>query len=369
MRKPFLVLILGIVLFLAAVIGTAGFFYLEFAKSSGSQIASGPNAAGKAQDVVYEVKPNTSFMTIAQDLESAGVVRNAKFFNIFARLTGERSKVKVGEYLLNTAMLPAQVLSVITSGHSIARPFTIPEGRNIFEIADAFEAGGFGKKEDFLALCKDKNFIRSNLGEGIENCEGYLFPETYQVTKYTDLKTLMTAMFKRFETVYASVSVDSKPQFNLSKHQLVTLASIVEKETGAAQERPEIASVFYNRLNKAMRLQTDPTIMYGIMDQTGVWPENIHKEDILKPNRYNTYVIAGLPPGPITNPGKAALDAVMRPASTSYLFFVSQNNGTHIFTSDYKDHQNAVKKFQLDPKAREGHSWKELNQNKQGETK
>jgi UPF0755 protein len=139
------------------------------------------------------------------------------------------------------------------------------------------------------------------------------------------------------------------------------LASIIEKETGAPQERRLISSVFHNRLKKNMKLQTDPTVIYGMAALSGSVPNNIRKSDLLRPSKYNTYVIYGLPPGPITNPGKLALIAALNPEQSEFLYFVSQNDGTHVFTKTYNDHINAVKKFQMNPAARAGKSWRDLN--------
>ena len=274
-----------------------------------------------------------------------------------------RSLLRVGEYDLNTNMIPGQVLAVITSGKSRTKPFVVPEGLNIFEISELFEKQGFGTSEEFLGFVKDKEFVKSLLGQEHNSLEGYLFPETYLITKFMTAQDVITAMVRRFQSVYNEIGKQNQLK-NWSLHQIVTLASIVEKETGAPQERKVISSVFHNRLKKQMRLQTDPTIIYGIADQTGVVPNNIHKSDLLKPSRYNTYVIAGLPPGPISNPGREALLAAMNPDATEFLYFVSHNDGTHEFTKTYEDHSRAVQKFQMDPKAREGKSWRDLKKAK-----
>ena len=167
-------------------------------------------------------------------------------------------------------------------------------------------------------------------------------------------------MVNKFKEVYEQVGVKSSLQ-GWSRHQIVTLASIVEKETGAPQERPLIAAVFHNRLRIGMMLQTDPTIIYGKAMETGSIEINITRADLTRQTEYNTYTFKGLPPGPIANPGREALLAAVRPATTKYLFFVSHNDGTHEFSEDYKAHQKAVQKYQLDPKAREGKSWRDLN--------
>lgn len=351
MKKPLLVLLAGGVGLLIVVFAAVGVVSWQFATTP---------ASNNDSEIIYEVSPGKSFKTIAEDLAKAGVIKNATAFSMFARFRGERSKLKVGEYALNTNMRPADVLAVITSGKSIAHPFTISEGLNVFEIAEAFEKAGFGKSSDFLGLVRDPAFAKSLLNKDVPSLEGYLFPETYQVTKFTTTKELIAAMVHRFQLVWGEL----EPTFGnqtLNPHQLVTLASIIEKETGAPQERPLISSVFYNRMVKKMKLQTDPTIIYGIADQTGVVPADIKRADILRPTRYNTYVIEGLPPGPIANPGREALLAAAHPETSEYLYFVSQNNGTHVFSKTYEAHLKAVGKFQLDPKAREGKSWRDLS--------
>ncbi|CAE77803.1 endolytic transglycosylase MltG [Bdellovibrio bacteriovorus] len=350
MKKTILVLILAVVILLASVGGGVAYLAYQFTNSRPSDVA---------QDVVYEVTPGKGFATIAKELEEKGLVKNATFFNLFARFKGDRSKIKVGEYLLRTNMIPTEVLEAITSGKSIARSFTVSEGLSTYEIAELYEKQGFGTAESFMALVRDPALIQSLLGEKADSLEGYLFPETYMLTKYTDTKTLISNMVKRFLYVYNEVMAQAEIR-SMTRNQVVTLASIIEKETGAPEERPLISSVFHNRLAKKMRLQTDPTVIYGKAEALGKIVINITRADLQTPTRYNTYVIYGLPPGPIANPGREAILAAVKPQESQYLFFVSQNDGTHVFSEDYKGHQRAVQKFQLDRKAREGKSWRDL---------
>jgi UPF0755 protein len=279
---------------------------------------------------------------------------------VVARLTRLDARVKRGEYQLNRAMTPQEILSVLISGKSIQYPVTFPEGSNIFEMAAMLESKKLFKASEFLKLVKDKDVIRELLGVEVSSLEGYLFPETYNVTKFTPLRELLGNMVQNFKTVYSQLEAQNPKRVNLPRHEMVTLASIVEKETGAPEERPMIASVFYNRLAKGMKLQSDPTIIYGIWVETGKYKQNITREDIERPNRYNSYTVPKLPFGPISNPGREALEAVMKPATSDYLFFVSRNEGTHIFTRTYEDHVKAVKSFQIDPAARAGKSWRDL---------
>jgi UPF0755 protein len=311
--------------------------------------------------IPFEVGPGESFKTVARKLEQEGLVSSAKKFELFARVTGGGNKVLVGEYAIRRNMVPAEVLSIITSGKSIKHIVTIPEGYNIFEIAELLERQGVTSHDEFLKLVRDPVLVKELLGEEASSLEGYLFPETYHITKYTGTRALVHMMVERFMQNFTKLQ--SVPGWNaarLTRHQLVTLASIVEKETGAPEERTIISSVFHNRLREKMKLQTDPTVIYGIWDQTGQWNRNISHDDLVTPSKYNTYTFTGLPVGPIANPGYEALVAAGGPAQTDYFFFVSRNDGTHVFSRDYSQHRNAVSKFQLDHAAREGKSWRDL---------
>ncbi|RME14921.1 MAG: endolytic transglycosylase MltG [Bdellovibrio sp.] len=315
--------------------------------------------------IVFEVKRGESFSSVLNRLEKRKLIHKASLMKLFYMPFGRY--VRVGEYELSYDMSPLEILRVLQSGKSKEQSITFKEGINIYEMAEKLEKRGIVSKEDFLSLCKDRKFIYELLGENLPSLEGYLFPETYKITKYTNIKTLIRQMVHNFLKTYNGLLKD-KPQTQLSRHEVVILASIVEKETGAPEERPLIASVFLNRLKKGMRLQTDPTILYGILDQTGVMKKNITKKDILTPTRYNTYTFKGLPYGPISNPGREALRAVLFPAKTNYLFFVSKNNGTHVFSADLKSHNRAVRKYQLNKKMRQGHSWRDLSKRKKAKS-
>ena len=350
MKKHFKLMLMAFSILLLALGGLLGLLTVKYTQTPASQ---------DARSVVLEVMPAMSFQAVAQELKKVGVINNVKLFYLYARIKGLRSQLRVGEYELNTNMLPGQVLTIITSGKSLTKPFVVPEGLNIFETSELFEKQGFGTREEFLALTKDKSLVKNLLGEDAESLEGYLFPETYLITKFMTVEDVIVAMVRRFQSVY-SEAVKQNQVKNWTTHQVVTLASIVEKETGAPQERKIISSVFHNRLKKHMRLQTDPTVLYGIAIESGQLPKNIRKSDLLRPTPYNTYVISSLPPGPISNPGREAIVAAMNPEATDFLFFVSHNDGTHEFTKTYEDHSNAVRKFQIDPKSREGKSWRDL---------
>lgn len=352
MKKTVLTLITAVVILGAIIAGGGAYLIYNFTSQAPSS---------SSQEVVFEVEPGKSFNAVAAELEQKGLIRNAQFFSLYARLVGDRSKLKVGEYLFRTDMKPREVLDTLISGKSVARSFTVSEGLSTYEIADVFQKQGFGTAEEFLRLTRDPELIKSLLGptEKATSLEGYLFPETYMLTKFTDTRTLVSNMVRRFLHVYEEVT--ALKQSSMNRTETVTLASIIEKETGAPEERPVISSVFHNRLAKGMRLQTDPTVIYGKALHLGKIVINITKADLMTPTPYNTYTINGMPPGPIANPGREALMAAIDPAKTEYLFFVSQNDGRHVFTSTYQDHVQAVQKFQLNRKAREGKSWRDLN--------
>lgn len=335
---------------LIAVTLAVGFFYYQFLVAP---------AGSDKTEIVFDVAPGSSFALLSQRLQDQGLVRNAFIFSKYARFKNLTSKLKVGEYSLNKTMSPDEILATLISGRSIARRLTIAEGLNIYDIGEIIEKAEFGKKEEFLKLVKDKDLIKSLLGEELNSLEGYLYPETYMITKYENIRSIITQMVKRFLSVWNDVEMTYKP-IDWSRNKVVTFASIVEKETGAGFERPLVSSVFHNRLKKNMKLQTDPTVLYGMAIKQGKMPFNISKKDLLTPTSHNTYTNYGLPPTPISNPGKDALIATLRPAQSNYLYFVSKNDGTHVFSESLVAHNAAVKTFQMDPKAREGKSWRDL---------
>lgn len=353
--KKVILLSVGLVFFLSLALGYQ--LWSSFLNSP---------ASDKKEEVIFEVAPGQTLRQVAQDLEKRGVIRRSMAFLIMARLNGQSNRLKVGEYLLNKNMRPNDVLETITSGHSVGRNFTVAEGLNIFEIAEIFEAGGFGSKKEFWKLITDQQFIQQVLGEKQPTLEGYLYPETYQVTRYTEARTVVRTMVARFLDVYNREIEPLAKASGMNRHQIVTLASIIEKETGAPEERPMISSVFHNRLKKSMMLQTDPTVLYGKARKSGKMEMSITRADLTTPTEYNTYTIKGLPPGPIASPGRAALLAAVQPATSEFLFFVSQNNGTHVFSKDLDGHNKAVQQYQLNAKARQGKSWRDLQKERGG---
>lgn len=255
--------------------------------------------------------------------------------------------LRAGEYAFEGALRPDEVLEKVYRGEVKTYQFTVPEGLRMDEIAAIIEQSGLGRASELMPLMHDPAFARE-LGVPFANLEGYLFPDTYTFTKGPKARAVLAAMVARFKEEWRKADADRLPGVALDEKQAVTLASIVEKETGRPEERPRISCVFHNRLRRGMRLQTDPTVMYATMlRHDGRWSQNISKADLLAPHPYNTYAVAGLPPGPIANPGAAALHAALRPAACSDLFFVSRNDGTHVFCPDLRCHEAAVQKWQV----------------------
>jgi UPF0755 protein len=307
---------------------------------------------------VIEIPKGKTPVAISRQLESMRIIGNEKIFLYYGKFKGNWGRIKAGEYELSPSMTPAQIFAILESGISVSRPFLVREGENSYEIAASIEAKGFGPKDQFLKLIRDTTFIASlGLNPAPPTLEGYLYPDTYLLQKKSTQEEILKQMVKRFQTSWGPNEEQKAHELGMTRDQVITLASIVEKETGAPEERPIIAGVFHNRLKKKMRLQSDPTSIYGIWSR---YKGNIHKSDLLDVNPYNTYVIPALPAGPISNPGADAIQATLNPAIHNNLYFVSKNDGTHIFTPTYEEHSKAVTQFQIDRKAREGKSWRDL---------
>ena len=310
---------------------------------------------------VFDIPPGQSFRQTVQNLSDKKLIEDARKFRWYARWKNLDRSMKVGEYEITPNMSPHDILILITSGAQKLRSFTIPEGTHMYDVARIIHHAGLSESEQLLKVFRDQALIQKLIGEERESLEGYLYPETYAFSKYVSAediaRKLVQTFLENFNAIESKYGLTS-----LTRHELVTLASIIEKETGAAFERRLISSVFHNRLKKGMRLQTDPTILYGILDETGVMSKNITRKDLQTKTRYNTYKIDGLPPGPIANPGKEAIEAAFNPEQSQMLYFVSKNDGTHVFSTNLVDHNRAVKAYQLNPKAREGKSWRDLKQ-------
>lgn len=313
-------------LILAGLLGWYALFIFTPSKGTGSVTVTIPQGAGVRQ--------------IGLLLAEKKLLTNDLRYLVYVRLSGLGSRLKAGEYSFPYGLTPSEVLRKIARGEVVLHPVTIVEGMNIEQIASLFAQGNWVDGKRFLNLCQDKQFIQE-LGLDMPSLEGYLFPDTYYMVKGMDEKKLIRWMVQRFNTVWSTLP--PLTDTSLNKNKVVTLASIVEKETGQEQERPLIARVFLNRLKLGMPLQSDPTVIYGLgKDYDG----NLHKADLQKATLYNTYVIPALPPGPICNPGKAALLAVLQPTPSEALYFVAKNDGFHFFSATLAEHNRAVNLYQ-----------------------
>jgi len=296
----------------------------------------------KDRDIRYvEISSGTHFSHLADILEREGIITGIKRFRLLAKLKGVEKEIKAGDYLFHTAMTPSEVLDKLVRGEYRTHKLTIPEGFTMFQIAELLEEEGLIEKEKFLKCASDPVFVHS-LGIKDSSLEGFLFPDTYLLRKSMGEESILKKMVARFNEMFKEQYAQRAQELNMSREELVTLASIVEKETSDPSERHLIAAVFHNRLKRRMLLQSDPTVIYGLKDFNG----NLTKEDLKTKTPYNTYLIKGLPPQPIANPGEESIKAVLYPSPKNYLYFVSKNDGTHHFSATLKEHNRAVNRYQ-----------------------
>jgi UPF0755 protein len=325
-----------IAIFLFSIIAILSCLYLDL------QIYANQPAAIETSEKVVMVLPGQGFKAFAQRLHQDGIIKHPSKFELLARLKGHDKIIKAGEYTLSSAMPPGTILSILVSGKVRLHKFTVPEGYNLKQIAALAAKSGYATDDDFLKAATNADLVHAMEIEA-ETFEGYLFPDTYNFPKGSSPKMIISTMVKRFWSVFKPEWKNRANTLKLSVHQVVTLASLIEKETGAAFERPLIASVFHNRLKRRMRLESDPTVIYGLKDYNG----NLTRKHLSMPTPYNTYTISGLPPGPIASAGVDAIMAALYPADTQFLYFVSKKDGTHQFSTNFKDHNRAVQKYQL----------------------
>jgi UPF0755 protein len=303
---------------------------------------------GTPAEKLVEVPPGASPRAVVRLLARAGVLADDRLGWLYVRwIRRDPRPFKAGQYAFAGALRPDEVLDRIHRGEVKLYRFTVPEGLRIEEIAEIVERSGLAKAVDVARLARDPA-VAAALDVPFPTLEGFLFPDTYAFAWGVSPQRILEAMVHRFREVLTAAEARRQPTVLLSEREVVTLASIVEKETGQPQERPRIACVFQNRLRKGMRLQTDPTVMYATFLRTGRWSKNISRADLLAPHPYNTYTTAGLPPGPIASPGAAAVEAVLAPAACDDLFFVSRNDGTHVFCPTLSCHNAAVQRWQVE---------------------
>lgn len=295
-----------------------------------------------SKEALITVEPRQHLKTTADMLFDSEIIRKPSYFYLYARVFGYARRIQAGEYLLSGGMTPKQILEIMASGKIFLHKITIPEGYNLKEIAAVVAGAGLVSESQFLNAARDPQMCHGWKIEA-DTAEGYLFPDTYYFPRGVSAEKILSTMIQQFRQVFTSEMVQQAEKMGLSIHQAVTLASIIEKETGSDSERPMVSSVFHNRLKRRMRLESDPTVIYGIDNFDG----NITRRHLTTPTPYNTYTRQGLPPGPIANPGARSLLAAVYPAQSEYLFFVSRQDKTHQFSRTWDEHLQAVRKYQL----------------------
>ncbi|MEY4668741.1 MAG: hypothetical protein RL518_1440 [Pseudomonadota bacterium] len=290
---------------------------------------------------IFEVSPDKTFREIAADLEVKNYIKHRYAIRVLAKYQKKDTAVMAGEYEFSPSMTPQQILDAMIEGKMILRKITLKEGVTLSEIGPILEEAGITQRALFEQALNDPS-LREELQVPASSFEGYLFPETYRIQRNTPPRKVIQTLRNQLDTTWSPEWDARLQELQMSKHQILTLASIIEKESGNAEEQPLVSSVFHNRLKIGMRLQSDPTVIYGIPNFNG----NLTKVDLQTPSPYNTYVISGLPPGPIANPGLTAIKAALYPAQTTYFYFVGNGKGKHIFSEHLEQHNQAVNVFQ-----------------------
>lgn len=326
MKKNFLI---GTVLLVVIISGTAYFALTFFTYQS-------------PLPVTLEIKKGASLRAISTQLAKENIIPNAMTFEFLARLLGKQNEIKSGEYEFSKGLSPLDILNLMARGEIKLHPLTIPEGYNLQDIGKLLMAKKITTAEEWTGLTLDKDLLKQ-IQPKPPTLEGYLFPETYHIPRETAAKEIIGNMLAEFNRKISADKILQAQKMGLTLNQWVTLASIVEKETGVPAERPLIAALFLNRLKKGMPLQSDPTVIYGIQNFNG----NLTRTDLATDTPYNTYTRPGLPPGPIASPGLDSLLAILNPAPTEFLYFVAKGNGTHYFSKTLAEHNRAVQYYQL----------------------
>lgn len=312
----------------------AGILWFVYTSPSGQQ----------TEQRVLRIRPGTGVWQMATQLHDAGVIRHPTLFVLYALLGRTAPALQAGEYAFQATMSPAEILTILRQGKVFRHVLTIPEGATLRDVAWLILGKELGDAKRLLGLGQDKEFITS-LGMTSPSLEGYLFPDTYHVPRGLSEQSLLTLMVRNFQKRYSADMATQAQQLDLTQHEVVTLASLVEKEAQIDAERPLIAAVFHNRLRRGMRLQCDPTVIYALGER---FDGNLRKDDLQIDSPYNTYRYAGLPPGPIANPGQRALEAAVNPAAVDYLYFVAtRDGGRHVFSKSLQEHNVAVRQQQL----------------------
>ena len=308
-------------------------------------LALTPFRGFSGEAVFVDVPPGAGPRAIAARLVEAGVVRDPTTFRVAVWLTGQARELKAGEYRFTAPLSAVEVVDVLARGAIYTQPVTFREGLTIAEMADVYVERGLGSRAAFLEAAGDVSLI-NDLDAAATDLEGYLFPDTYPVPRQMPAAALAAQMVRGFRGALTPALIAAAATQGLTVRQVVTLAALVEKETAQDAERPLVAAVYRNRHRIGMPLQADPTVIYALQ-RAGRWNGNLTRDDLALDSPYNTYRVAGLPPGPIAAPGRRALEAVVQPAAVDYLYFVSRNDGTHAFATTLAEHNRNVYEWQV----------------------
>ncbi len=328
-------ILIALVPVLVAVIAAILIFYLSFYVPTGEL----------SEPTVVMIEKGDTLSAVAGELKDLGAIKNEEVFITTARVIGVQKRIRAGEYEITPDMSPKDILILLLRGKVIEYSVIIPEGYNIYQVSELLSEKGLVDEDVLLGLLRDQDFIAS-LDIDANILEGFLFPDTYNFNRGMSEKDIIKLMVERHFSVFdeeKDMAAYEAESAGLSEYGVLILASIIEKEAKADDERPLVSAVFLNRLKKGMKLDSCATVIYGIWDR---FDGNLTKADLDAYTEYNTYIIAGLPPSPICNPGRAAIRAALLPADVDYLYFVSKNDGTHHFSSTLAEHNRAVYKYQ-----------------------
>ena len=306
-----------------------------------------PYKGYEAAEQFVEIPPGSSQAAMGRRLAEVGVVRDETVFRAAVWMRGAGRRLQAGEYRFDSPMSPADVVDKIRRGDVFLQPITFREGLTIRQMGELYEARGFGPGSEFIAAARNGKRAAAFDSQAAD-LEGYLFPDTYTMPRRATAAQLVERMVAGFEKVLTADLRAQAAVRGLSVRDLVTLASLVEKETGKAEERPLVSAVYHNRLKIRMALYCDPTVIYAL-ERAGRYTGDLTREDLQFDSPYNTYRYAGLPPGPIAAPGRASLEAAANPADVPYLYFVSRNDGSHVFANTLDEHNRNVYEFQKKP--------------------
>lgn len=305
-----------------------------------------PYKAYSEEETFFTVERGATGGAIGRALEASRIIADARLFRLTLRLRGEEGRIQAGEYRFAEPLSTLEVIDRLTAGEIYTFAVTVPEGLTLAETAEHLAAKGLGEADLLEQAFKDVATIAALDPEAVD-LEGYLFPSTYRFPRNPAAKEVAATMVSHFKLIFDGTRQARARELGLTPREVVTLASVIEKETGKAEERPLIGSVFWNRLERGMSLGSDPTVIY-ILKLRGSYDGNLRRADLALDSPYNTYRYAGLPPGPIASPGAESIDAVLHPAETPYLYFVSKNDGSHHFSKTLREHNNAVRKYQVE---------------------